>query len=443
MWSDTGFDTGLDMEEYINKRMLEIPDLQERELYKEIVGNMIRKIYEYAQSSYQELEQKVLNECSSDRSNYAIYMTLTDKAQYDSTDHFMHPIIEDSINEREILCGDVSKALQEKISLKLYTVFMRVSASEIYQIIRKERKFNGVLKTENREYKATFVLKRNEEYLDKVKELYYIYEANYQPWTTVCDAYLMKLLDVYLYSAEEIKQIEENTIIEKIVIDFEEFAESIHYHMIPLWNLRAITEKTNTYPEPCIDKINYEHQIFAHRLELDCEYLVMDTKAEITNIHRSSSGDLIITCPVEIPIEWRLYCVDRPESNKYGNKYSYPVLSNCCKESFTSDITEMYRRSIKTKAEMARLIESYPYTDLIQFIDYKLMEQEPKNARACNYNMDSFVEDEIRTGVGRQYLVLQFQVVDYTNYLNEDIMSFLVTQIQKIFPEYTCVGELI
>ena len=64
-----------------------------------------------------------------------------------------------------------------------------------------------------------------------------------------------------LYSSEEIKQIEENTVIEKIVIDFEEFAESVHYHMIPLWNLRAITEKTNTYPEPCIDKINYEHQI--------------------------------------------------------------------------------------------------------------------------------------------------------------------------------------
>ena len=216
MWSDTGFDAGLDMEAYINKRMLEIPNLQERELYKEIVGNMIRKIYEYAQSSYQELEQKILNECSSDRSNYAIYMTLTDKAQYDPTDHFMHPVIEDSVNEHEILCGDVAKALQEKTPLRLYTVFMRASASEIYQIIRKERKFNGVLKTENREYKATFVLKRNEEYLEKVKELYYIYEANYQPWTTVCDAYLMKLLDVYLYSSEEIKQIEENTVIEKL-----------------------------------------------------------------------------------------------------------------------------------------------------------------------------------------------------------------------------------
>lgn len=114
MWSDTGFDAGLDMEAYINKRMLEIPNLQERELYKEIVGNMIRKIYEYAQSSYQELEQKILNECSSDRSNYAIYMTLTDKAQYDPTDHFMHPVIEDSVNEHEILCGDVAKRCKRK-----------------------------------------------------------------------------------------------------------------------------------------------------------------------------------------------------------------------------------------------------------------------------------------------------------------------------------------
>lgn len=439
---DEEFDTGIDIDEYINKRMLEISQLEERELYKEIVGSMIKKVYEYNIASYQELEKKILGECSSDRSNYSIYITLTDKEHYDATDQFMSPIIEDSIKEKEILCSDLMQSLEDKIPLKLYTVFVQASASDIYKILHKERKFNGILKTRNREYKGTFLLKRNEEYLDKIKELYYIYETNYQSWTTVCEAYLMKLLDVYLYSMEEMRENEKNIVIEEIKVDFEEYTDIVHYHVIPLWNLKKITEKTSIYPEPCIDKTNYEHQIFAHRLESDCEYLVMDTKTELTNIRRRN-GDLIITCPIESPYEWDLYCVNRPDSDKYNNQYSYPILSNCYKESFISDITEMYRKSIKTKAEMARLIEAYPYTDQIKFAGFELTDKEPKDWEPCNYNMDGFIEDEIRTGNKRQYLVIKFHATNFENYLNEDIMSFLVTQVQKLFPEYKCLGKLI
>lgn len=442
MWNDEGVDTGLDMEEYISKRMLEIPNLQERELYKEIVGSMIKKIYEYTKSSYQELEGKVLGECRSDRSNYAIYMTLTEQQQYDSTDKFMHPIIEDSVKEKEILCGDVANALKEKVQIKLYTIFLQVRFSEIYKILQKNRMFTGILKTKNREYKGTFCLRRNEEYLDKIKELYYIYEANYQPWTTVCEAYLMKLLDVYLCTSEEIKENSKDTVIEAIQIDFEEYAEHVRYHMVPLWNLKKVTEKTSIYPEPCIDKTNYEHQIFAHRLEPDCEYLVMDTNAEITNIRRRN-GDLLITCPIEKPCEWNLYCVDRPNETHYRNRYQYAILSNYCKESFIADITEIYRRSIKTKAEMARLIEAYPYTDLLTFAGYELTDKAPSDWKSQNYNMDGFVEDELRTETRGKFLIIKFYTKDYDYYLNQDIMSFLVTQIQKVFPEYRCLGELL
>lgn len=38
MWNDEGVDTGLDMEEYISKRMLEIPNLQERNCTKKLLA---------------------------------------------------------------------------------------------------------------------------------------------------------------------------------------------------------------------------------------------------------------------------------------------------------------------------------------------------------------------------------------------------------------------
>ena len=44
-----------------------------------------------------------------------------------------------------------------------------------------------------------------------------------------------------------------------------------------------------TYPEPCIDRTNYDHRIFAHRLMEDRQYLVANTDVEITNVRRLDS----------------------------------------------------------------------------------------------------------------------------------------------------------
>ena len=39
-------------------------------------------------------------------------------------------------------------------------------------------------------------------------------------------------------------------------------------------------------------------------------------------------------------------------------------------------------------------------------------------------------------------MLLHFSAADPDNYLNLDLMSFLVTKVQKLFPEYVCVGIL-
>ena len=279
-------------------------------------------------------------------------------------------------------------------------------------------------------------MRQNREYLKMIEELYVSFGINFKPWLTVCTAYLTKLLDVFLYSMEETEEGEE---IKEIEVDFEEFAPRIEYRRIPLWNLKPIKEKTSTYPDPCVDKINYEHQFFSQRLKKDCGYLVRDAGVEITNIRRLN-GDLFITCPIPRPCDWHLYEVHQNE--KMGN-YPYPVLSNQYKDTFSGSITEMYKKSIKTRGEMARLLESFEYGDYLVFSGFEILRSVPEECVPCNYNMDSFMEDEIRTGNQRPVLVICFEARDEENYLNEDIMSFLVTQVQRIFPDYCCVGRIV
>lgn len=428
--------TDFDIVAYIDKRMMEITELAERVLYKEIVGNLLKELFQYSENAYQELETRVLGEAKAKQSDYAIYLTMTDLEHYDETDTFMYPMLEADTRKNVIQCEEVRKAAKEKQELKLFTVFFKANASVLYRLTHEERSFQGVIRTEKREYKGIFRIRQNEIYQDMIKNLYYIFALNYQSWTTVCEAYLMKMMDVYLMSVEDMKKDE---VIQEIQVDFEEYAGMVHYDMIPLWNLKRLKEKTSTYPEPAIDKINYEHQIFAHRLESGCEYLVMNTDIEITNIRRLN-GDLYITCPMDRPQEWFLYQVNKAAGNE---KYLYPILSNRYKESFSGSITEMYRKSIKTKAEMARLIEAFPAGAGLEFQGFEIMENAPEGFEECNYNMDGFIQDEIRIGSIQQVLVILFRSKNPEDYLNEDIMSFLVTQVQKIFPEYLCMGKLV
>ncbi len=425
-----------DMEGYIKKRMLEITSLEDRRLFKEITEKLLLGINDYNQNAYKTLEQKILNEHKTQQKEFAVYLTLTDLEHYDATDSFMYPMIAEDAKKSEAFDSDMVKTLKKGEKPKLFTVYLKTSVSDIHKLVHGNRIFQGSIRTQKGEYKGTFELSRNEQYMDLVKNLYYIFGVNYQPWMTVCEAYIAKMFDVYLCSAGQLTEKEE---IQDITIDFEEYAGRVYYNMIPLWNLEKKIEKTSTYPDACIDKVNYEHRIFSHRLKEECEYLIMNTDVEITNIRRLN-GDLLITCPLDNPCEWQLYQVNKRNGKEY---YLYPVLSNQSKESFAGSLTDMFRRSIKTKAELARLMEAFSYSDYVVFQDYEILDTEPEDLEACNYNMDGFILDEIRIGRSRQTLVLSFTAAEEENYLNEDIMSFLVTQVQKLFPEYLCIGRLV
>lgn len=431
-----GNEQDFDMEDYINKRMLEIKSVEERRLFKEIAGGLLLEINNYNRNAYQTLVSGILSEHKARQNDFAVYLTLTDASHYDASDDFMQPMRPEDTKEYEINTKDMRRALKAGEEHKLFTVFIKTSASELYGLRNSKRRFHGVVRTDQGEHRGEFCLCRNELYMGMVRDLYHIFEVNYQPYRTVCEAYLTKMFDVHLCSMEEISEKEE---VQEVQVYFEEYSDQVLYNMIPMWNLEQKEEKTSMYPEPCIDKINHEHRIFSSRLKEEWGYLVMNTDIEITNIRRIR-GDLIITCPLDAPVKWKLYQVNK----RLGKEnYPFPVLSNQPKDSFSSSLTQMYQMSIKTKAEMARLMEAFPYSQYVVFKDYGILDGEQKELQACNYNMDGFILDEIRIGSLRQSLVLSFQASEPGHYLNEDVMSFLVTQVQRLFPEYKCVGRLI
>ena len=72
--AESVFEPGLDMEEYLAKRALEIPDLGERKLFKDVVEKLLIELYHYTQGEYAALEARVFGELQSVQSDYAIYI---------------------------------------------------------------------------------------------------------------------------------------------------------------------------------------------------------------------------------------------------------------------------------------------------------------------------------------------------------------------------------
>lgn len=60
----------------------------------------------------------------------------------------------------------------------------------------------------------------------------------------------------------------------------------------------------------------------------------------------------------------------------------------------------------------------------------------------CYLRRNQIITDELRKKETQETMLLHFTAADPGNFLNMDIMSFLVTKAQKLFPEYHCAGVL-
>jgi hypothetical protein len=96
---------------------------------------------------------------------------------------------------------------------------------------------------------------------------------------------------------------------------------------------------------------------------------------------------------------------------------------------------------IRTKAEISRIFESYESIGDLELHDVLIKESYNKLVETINFN--SFVDDEIRIDKYKKIMLVQFTTANKEDYLIKEKMSFLVSELQVLFPEYKCVGELI
>lgn len=421
------FDTDFNFGRYINSRLLEVKDEEERRTLKELMKETLVPFYQHTEEAYQELEKRLLASKEEKRERFELITGIMDRNHVDITEEAMVPMRYADTYEQTVDIEEMKESLEKGKAYTVMHVFFQMDYKLIKQIEKEERIYKGIIYTDEEEYQASFTVSRNQSYLEQISDLYQVFEKNGVEWKTACSPYLYKYFDVKVIRTDCPLDAE----IRRIMVDFDEYQKYARYNLIPMWNIRVLEERSSAYPSFSIDRIHYEHSIYEGRLDKGRDYLVESSHTKIWNIFQMD-GDLHIICDSDKPVRWKLI-----EFNyeAYQKEYDYPVFGN-----YHSG--KNGNRTIHTYGEVRRYIKELGYEQYLELTEIVQM-NEFSEKNKDTYPVDSFMEDEIRTAIQRPFMIFRFRPVNSGYYLNEDIMSYIVGRVQWQLPEYNCVGELI
>lgn len=421
------FEHEFDSEKYINDRLLEITDDTERRQLRTIMNSLFTPFYHYMEEKYRHLEQQMWENSNQEKSFFDIITTICHKDKLIAYEDTMFPMLEEDLEKQYISVEELTTCLQEQKECYCYSAYGQMEFEKLQNLWTEKRRFKGKIKTADAEFEAYFILKKNEKYGKKIKELYEIFLRNQIPWHTLQAPYIHKMIDVYIVEASY----PEGDKIESIEVDFEEYKEQILFEMIPVWNIGKRKIRSSAYPSFEVDQINFTHIIYSSQLDGKCSYLAANDQVEYWNV-RKESGDLCIECKEVEPVTWNLLEIHSDIQCHYSG--AYPLMSNARRGQTHTMLT-------RTLGELRRRIGELQVENYLKFREIQKIDSCGWNENNT-YSMDGPIQEELQVQTTRPGLLFIFEAADKSNYLNGDVLSYVVSSLQWELREYQCFGKI-
>ena len=427
------------MDDRIYEKLNEVKDLNDRVLLKQIMNSVFESLEQYSKDRLYELEKRVFNEVPYIKEKYNIYSSIVKRDKLDITDKFLHPMLYEDTEEKVYDTLEILKTLENNEPKNMFKVFLKCDYLIVKEFLKNNSNIKGVIETNKKVHEAYFKVAENKKYTNKICKIYKSFINSNIAWTTINNPYINKIADVVLVGCED--KIEDDEEIVKIEVDFGECNKYVEYDMVPIWNVKEIRLKSDGYPTPCIDRINYEHNVSIGKEGKHNGYLV-DYKNPHINFVTFTKESIVITSAADIDttVFWNFWCIVSP-NERQNEKYQYELMTNEVNMNFANKLAFQKPYAIKTKMELSRVINSFNVSKYLIFKEFKLQEGYSEELKQT-YEVNDFIIDEIRDENIKKVLILYFEPVNKRSYLNKDILSFLVSEIQYLYPEYECEGKL-
>lgn len=431
-WKDNNLSAILeypfDFERYIEERLREIDDLDERKFVKKLLLEGLGKVIQCTEAKYQQLERRVYEELEIADNQYEAVLTIVKRNHYDPTNGTLFPVAEEDLEEKVL--GEV---LSDGSRHWLGSIFLE-AADDKQRGFQDRKDFSGVLVQSEENKTAVFEIVQAKRYRDVMEGLYQVFQDNHIPWDTINTGYLDKFYDVYI-NIEGTETVPKS--LEEVNIDFGEYKGEIRYGLIPLWNMEWVKFDSADFMLPCINGIYYEHEFSLEDKDEKDGYLIQ-TNEDILEI-RHERKRIVIKSLKETFENWRALHIIQKETVR-SLDYNAPLLTNRKRDSFIRRYAENSRIQLMTKTDLFRRIMEIDIRDYIEVVGYEICE----NARDFpnTEGMNWFVRDELFPMESRKVLLLKFKERQPGHYLNGSMVRFVISQMQLEISEYRCVGVI-
>lgn len=430
------FDYPFDFQKYIEQRLREFDDIEERTFAKTILMDGLLNIIKETEAKYDALDKRIYSEIQNDTDKYAIRMTIIKKTDYDPTNPTWFPVITEDIKGYKVAPEEAAEALAKTEGIRVGTVYIE-GEDEICALLNQaETPFMGKLLTAKGEIQAEFRLKRSVLHQGRIEALYALFNENSVPWTTVLAAYLDKCYEIRLIKTQT--PLSADSEIKGYAVDYGAYAPLIREDVMPLWNLENIHYNCAQFPTPCLDTINYEHE-FPTKAFGEKNGFLIEKNEEIVGF-RYEKEKIYVATPKATFSKWSAWRIIT-EDPIPSLGYTYPVLNNAKRESFSKIYLRRTRTELKTSADLYRKVHELGLESFVRFLGCQIFSGDANGFKEADVNW--FIKDELfDKGISR-ILLLKFEPVNKENYLNGAIVRYIVSEIQQSQSEYRCMGVLI
>ncbi|MBQ6887090.1 MAG: hypothetical protein IJN54_06220 [Lachnospiraceae bacterium] len=406
-----------DYENYIQKRLKEIDDLDERKYAKELLLSSLGEVFAWTEEKYKALEQRIKDELDNPWKNFNVYMTVIERENYDPINNFWYPVCEEDLKNNE------KGQEYETIYLKTDNAGCREFLSQGTIVGIDEKTGQNI----------SFQIRKSMRYEERMKTLYGVFVSNHISWQTVHMGHLERFFDLI--------PMEEISTDSKITFQWGSWEKYVGQNQIPLWNIQKIMVQSQEFRRPCLDEVIYEHIYYLGNERTEEDGYLVEVDENIISIRYEKNKVLLKTEKesLENVFIYRLHQGNR--GNSYG--YQYPVLSNDRKDNLAVRYLQQTGNFIQTPMELHRKIEELSGNYHITLLEYEITDHIEGNP--IEGDMNGYIGTQVFEKDKRNILLFKFRKEEMAkeDYWYEAQIRYILSQLQMEFLEYRCIGVMV
>lgn len=408
----------------------EVNKLKEDEvdIFKKSIEEMFTNLIESVNSKHQSIEKSIENSYKNLKNQLYFSSTLIqiNELKYYGDEFYSIVKEKDRYSNENIL-----ESIENNEKIKIAKLFFE---SSYLNEIDENRIFSGNISTEEKTYNIGVKLTKFEAYKNEVKNLYNYSKNNFLTWTTPNMPFLNSFFEV------EVTDFPQELLDAQEILDFQfdlELLEGKYINnLCPVWNIKKET-KINSSDPTLVSK-----DVYRYKTGLDNGVIpvFINENYRIYGLDFDFSHNLEISTNTANIKEFSYYLVEKKNPNKSNNNI-YPIWSNEKSESFLNSYSSFFNQRIRSLGEIRRVLHSI--NDAREFVLKEIYVTERRKYKKDieTYEINEWFSKDLRDEERKDLMILIFQK-DNTDSFTTAILSFIVSEIQLLFPEYLCVGEI-